>query len=536
MSALLWIRRPAASAGLIFISVAGLLLAFHGSRLVFSPDEGILLEAAQRMLGGKKLYVDFFGYMSPGSYWLQEFILHWLGLTLRAGRLGVIFDFALQSALVFWLIAAAGYPKAAWATVSLFFCFEAGNPGLILPGHRWDSAALSLASVALCVQGAVSEKRVAWLGAGALVAFAAFCTPSIALLAPVTILVLLFAGQRRFLAPYLGAAGATAACILWAMYAGGYLGAFAAQMAWLTRNYSRVNITPYGWPLGGYGELFRAISEVPLPARPILLLTALLPALLPAVALLGWAIVWFRRKIFALVPAVPSQPPAARTCIPYLLACLAVYILSTEPRPDITHLTYVAPLGYVLTAVLICEYLPRAAGLTIFACILPGALLMSAQSAAALTTTIPVSTPVGVLQVAPEEQSAVRALLGEVRPGQSLYVHPYLPLFYFLTQAGNPTRFSYLAPGMMGDNEEKAALQQLEKSPPAWILYLPLRREDYLRVFPSAAQSQLHYEAIESWIHAHYAPLDRPLWVSGYQLLTRRREPTPATAPNPPAS
>ena len=33
-------------------------------------------------------------------------------------------------------------------------------------------------------------------------------------------------------------------------------------------------------------------------------------------------------------------------------------------------------------------------------------------------------------------------LLSVVRPGSGLFVYPYMPLLYFLTQAENPTRFS----------------------------------------------------------------------------------------------
>ena len=43
--------------------------------------------------------------MSPGSYWLQALVFRLLGVSLWTGRLIVIFDFALQCALVFWLAA-----------------------------------------------------------------------------------------------------------------------------------------------------------------------------------------------------------------------------------------------------------------------------------------------------------------------------------------------------------------------------------------------------------------------------------------------
>jgi hypothetical protein len=522
MSAAALIRRPITAAGLIFAAVAGLLLAYHANRLVFSPDEGIILDAAERMLGGKKLYVDFFGYMSPGSYWLQELVFRYLGLSLRAGRVMVILDFALQCALVFWLVAAAGHRITAWGATALFFCFEATNPGLLVPGHRWDSAALSLLSVTLCVHGAAKERRSLWIGGGALITVAGFCTPSIALLAAITVLAIVISGRNRFLLPYAGAVGGTGAFLLLVLQASGNLAAFVRQMSWLAGNYSRINVTPYGWPLGGYAALMHTITAAPVVVWPLLSLSIMLPAALPITSVLGWGAIWIWRKRTGAASATHFTEM-------YLLACLAGYILSTQPRPDITHLTIVSPVAYVLVAILIRRHLSPAAGVAVFALILPFGLMLAAQSAADVARTTSVRTPAGQLRLSPEEEPALRSLLREVRPGQSLYVHPYLPLFYFLTQTVNPTRYSYLAPGMMGVPEEREALRELALSPPAWVLYLPLREEDYLRVFPSAKGSNVHYEAIEAWIHANYAPMSTPVWVSGYELLAPRTH-VPLTA------
>src|SRR5277367_5310982 len=93
------------SAVFVFLIAATILLAFHGNRVVATNDEGMILEPAQRMLSGARPYVDFFGYMSPGSYWLQAIVFRLFGISLWAGRLIVILDFSIQVALVFWLVA-----------------------------------------------------------------------------------------------------------------------------------------------------------------------------------------------------------------------------------------------------------------------------------------------------------------------------------------------------------------------------------------------------------------------------------------------
>ena len=92
---------------------------------------------------------------------------------------------------------------------------------------------------------------------------------------------------------------------------------------------------------------------------------------------------------------------------------------------------------------------------------------------------------------------------------------------HFLTQAKNPTRYSYLAPGMMAAREEQETLTALEHRPPDWILYLPLTRDEFLRIFPNATGLDSRFTKIEQWIEGNYAPTG--VAVGGYQLRQRRQ-------------
>src|SRR3974390_1839180 len=97
----------------VFLFVGALLLLLHGNRFVLTNDEGILLGPAQRMAEGARPYVDFFGYMSPGSYWIQASLFKLFGVTLWAARVPVILDLSLQCALLYWLISRLGTRPAA---------------------------------------------------------------------------------------------------------------------------------------------------------------------------------------------------------------------------------------------------------------------------------------------------------------------------------------------------------------------------------------------------------------------------------------
>ncbi len=180
-------RVTAWAAAAIFLLVAAILLLIHGNRMIATIDEGILLEPAQRMAEGAAPYVDFFAYMSPGSYWLQALAFRCFGVSLWAGRLPVILDLALQCALVFWLTARLASRAPAVAAVLAFTGFQVANPAVLTAQHRWDSASLALAGLCLLVEGLRRRSPVWWWAAGAAMGAAAWCTPSVGLVIATTI-------------------------------------------------------------------------------------------------------------------------------------------------------------------------------------------------------------------------------------------------------------------------------------------------------------------------------------------------------------
>ena len=77
-------------AATVFVCITALLFYTNGNRFFFTLDEGIILDAAVRMLNGDVLYRDFCGYMTPGSYWIQEAVFALFGVSIRSGRIVVI--------------------------------------------------------------------------------------------------------------------------------------------------------------------------------------------------------------------------------------------------------------------------------------------------------------------------------------------------------------------------------------------------------------------------------------------------------------
>jgi hypothetical protein len=241
-----------------------------------------------------------------------------------------------------------------------------------------------------------------------------------------------------------------------------------------------------------------------LPVRFCVVVCLGLPAILPVIAVAGGAVFYLRHRIPELA---------------YLALCVVALVASTHPRSDIAHLSYIAALPYVVSGILAYRWLaprPRA-WLAALIGVWAAVFVWQGQVRA---NTRSIQTPVGDVRADAVEAPQITALLAHVHPHQTLFVYPYKPLLYFLTQAQNPTRYSYLAPGMMTTQDADIALSELQAHPPEWVLYMALDRNEFERVFPAAKGFDPHFPGLENWIQKNYrASEDVPL--GGYFLLHR---------------
>ncbi|MEP7367334.1 MAG: hypothetical protein ABI972_29085 [Acidobacteriota bacterium] len=501
-------------AALIFTLVAAsFLLAVHGSRFVPTNDEGILLEPAQRIAAGQSPYVDFFGYMSPGSYWIQAAVFRIFGVSLVAGRIPVILDFSIQCGLLLWLVSRLATFRAAILTGLFFFGFQIADPSFLTAQHRWDSGTLALLAACLAYEAQRRTSPIWSAAVGMLLAAAAWCTPSMAL-AIVAVLAWFawFRNWRAVAAATAGIAFVSASALL-LLGAEGSLGAFVQQLLWLRRNYSEVNVMPYGSIIGGYGRIFDGLSGAAVPFAALFVFFIALPAILPPLAFILWAVEYRGRTL--------SREQASLVSL--LLAVMVALTATAFPRADVMHLAFVAALPAALCGAAASRLLPtRAAGLVAVLFSL-GALAFASNHIRAFATSVRLNSPAGALLVDREKSDALRQILSLVKPDDTLLVHPYMPVLYFATQGRNVSRFSFLAPGMMTSIEEREMLSSLRAEPPQWVLYQPISREEFLRVFPHAAGLENKFPLVDEFLAQHYeAAAGPPVQFAGYRLLQRK--------------
>ncbi len=396
--------------------------------------------------------------------------------------------------LGFWL---------AWFFVALL----AGNAGGLVVNHRWDSAALSVAGVALLAAGLRLENRWAIAGAGAAAAYAAWITPPVLLVLAPMLAWSFFARRRAGVLSLAAGVALVSALACGALIATGSLGPMVRHFAWTASQYSTVNRFPYGGIVGGYPALFSDARGVELWIRAIIVFFVVMPAVAPICALLAFGAA---RKVW-------------KTPLLFILACAIASVLASAPRMDVAHLTYSSPLSYVVAGCALAVLLPASLRAPLAMTLSLGACILLWNGVSLRLPLETAQTRAGVLVGEPRDLSLERALEASVQKGEPFFAFPYIPVAYFLTQGANPTRYSFLQPGMMADGDEDQALASLKSAPPAKVFYMDVPDWAYLRLFPSSDPRRLRMTKIESWLRENYDRDQRfAKSYPGYDLLIRR--------------
>jgi len=464
--------------------VAGLWLWWIvDRRFLLTFDEGIFVDGSRRILAGQVPYRDFFILMGPGTFWLQALALRIFGMTLAASRAVVILDLAILAACVFWLVSRQlSIAYAAWTAAALVI-LETASQGITIPSHRWDSAALSTLAITIC---ACQPRRWRVFAAGCCAAFAAWTTPPVALVG-VVILIWIWMEDRKKLGPYLAGCVTVSVCCAGILAIQGGLRPMMEQLLWNSSHYAGANYLPYGSLFGrGYGQFFHGATIYEMPVRALVVFGVIIPVLLPPVAIVCFP--WWRRTPFLRL----------------LFFGGVALAISTYPRMDLPHLTYAAPLFYALVAILAASIPWPKLPVAMFAgaSLLVTVFAWNAIAQHSQETTL--ETNVGSVRAAHDDMLFVRDLQRKVPKGSSLFVFPYLPIASFLTLSQNPTRYSYLQPGMMSDQDEAAALAELRKSPPARVLYFDLEERELLEIWPASDPGRLRFHGLETYLASNY--------------------------------
>jgi len=493
-------------AGLVFLCALAYLGWLAASRFVLAlNDEGIYLDGGLRVLHGQTPYKDFFSLTGPGTFVLEAASLRIFGTTLAAGRMPVVLDIAILTACLFWLVSKLSNQLTASLASFTFLAFVTIGDTAVVANHRWDSSAWAVLAVTLIF--AVSERaadeksKLTAFAAGIAIGIASWCTPPVALAAvALGVCLVAYRATRGLSAAYAGGvAVALAAGLIW-IISKGALPAMLESLLWSASNYSGANRVWYGSVTGGYANLLHAASPVDTAMTIGLLAFLTLPATLPFLSAM-----WLWKR--------PSRN------VVLLLATGFALILSTYPRWDLNHLTWISAPFYALTAALIARTSFKKPAAVIALIVAGCCFMVSIQQRLHETIRI---TSVGSVHGKPADLDVLAMIQARVKPTDTLFVFPYRPLLYFVTGAHNPTRYSFLQPGMFSDSDEAEALSELRAHPPRWVFYTHVPAEAYLRIWPGSDPRRLQMAGIEDFLRQNYEGTEE--WAD-FRLLEGRSLP-----------
>jgi hypothetical protein len=438
-------------------------------------EEGLILEAAQRLIRGDHLYQDIVAFTGPLPFEGLALLFRVFGEEILVGRAAVTVLHGAATAAIFALARSARADGLAHVAGAL----AASTPILLFPlfsTYFYTTLAVSIGVVASWAALAGLRNQRWAIVAGVLVASSALCKQTVGAVLALGLLVSLVACApaasrwRPAIGLTIGGALVTLVTLV-AFAATGGLGALIYSLIELPLTFQSSFNSPHMnfWPPGKFSEEIIGSDIFYLPyfysllygvwANPgwgITLLTQSLYAL-PYVAILATLVRRWRGG--ALAPAIWIH-----------LATLLAMTSNIFPRADWGHLVSVLPSA-AIQLVLIA---PRPAAESVMRSRLTSALVGILVLATAVVggTLYWISVepsfgprvPLRVVNSGYRTDAvphAIRYIREHTEPGDAIFVARAEPLIYFATETRNPTPYGGVIPGMI-EEQQRVILEALE--------------------------------------------------------------------------
>jgi hypothetical protein len=508
---------------LLITILAALYLLPFARTLTWNPDGGIYIYGAQRVLDGAIPARDFVELQGPGSFYWLAFFFKLFGLTIVTARTVLVLTGVATALLAFHLSRQIG----GTGMFAALFVLVTGIPLMVMNSPHYDSNLFGLLSLTAFISAERSTRqcpsnkssRALLFVAGSLAGLTSCflqqkgCSLMLSFLLSLITLRGKY-GFRLAAIIFLGYCSVIATELSFYAATGALPDLFYANLLWPLFMYHSVNAAPYGFPLWNiWFPNWRVVMEAnfSFPAAialraamsaPFLLILAL-PILVPAFGLAA------RRAAFS-----PQW-------LPYWLAAFALWASELQ-RLDMGHLRN----GCLLLVVLffaICDAhkkeFSRFLAIAITACVVLNGVV---NLFGATGQNMPIQTRRGML-LGHKRDTALEFLLIHTKPGEEIFVYPYQPIYYFLADVRNPTRFSLLMYQFNTDEQFREATHDLDSKKVKYVLWdTAFSGEKLTSVFPGYHHPTASKLIIEPYLQTHYRQIG---FENGFRILERIRNP-----------
>ncbi|MBV9183364.1 MAG: glycosyltransferase family 39 protein [Acidobacteria bacterium] len=493
---------------IFLLSLAYLFLFCRYSSL--EPDEGIVLQGAERILRGELPYRDFFSFYTPGSFYLMALCFRLFGDSFAIARTSVAFAGAVCAALTFLLTRRVC--SARIAAFAALLSTVAGATVRFLVLHNCYSTVIACCALYAALR-LVETGKSSWAFATGLLTSLVFLfeqSKGAGLAAGLGLgfLVLFFAdirSTRRSLA--LGACGLACPIIFTFAYFATHhiVRVMVASWLWPLNHYTRANHVIYGYQ--NWSEQARALLfHTGAPWIRVLKVLAVSPGLLvptlPLITVGLWVWSLYRCYRAAVSKAICYYVFVCST----LIGLLASVVVA---RPDMLHFMYLAPFWYVVLGWILGSphfnhrrLLAARPALIAYTAIAFGlfALALFLNSSAAHYR---IETRRGEIKTG-NRDSVIDYVQSHIPRNQELLVYPYLPLYNYLTQTRSPSRFDYFQPGMNASDQAEEIIAALKSRNQQAVLFEPWFTEKIPNSWPATPLTEIAKDPIADFIVRNY--------------------------------
>jgi 4-amino-4-deoxy-L-arabinose transferase-like glycosyltransferase len=478
---------------IVLVAIVVVFFSWFPQLLTLNPgisygDEGLVASSAWRIFNGEVPFRDFFGGLTPGSYYWTAIFFKFLGPTFLSLRISALLTSLIILLCSVWVMERAKIRGSLPCMVVISFLAYFGGPYWFVASHHWISLAWCLISLAFFFCGEEdTDRRWVMLAAGVFAALAA-CTMQhkgvIWMFAATFALFTLPTMQRKqsLLWFWGGVLAVSIPVVSWFVWKVGFSALFDQLIKFPLTQYHKLE----GHQGVVFKELFRNFQNV-------FSAWGQQSSLLGWVKVLSWNLGYLGRIVVHLLPfagilaliSLWKKATLDRFLLGGLTAFYVSMYLSAIYRPSETTLVYAAPAS-ILAVAAVLESLShqglKTTGKALRNVFICGWLFIFAGTAAGFTLTeiysprVTTETLVGPIdslyaKEAQELEGVTNFMKEHRQPGEPVFCYSYLAFFYFLLQAENPTPYDLLAYPMNTQNQLDQAQFLIEQSECRWIIY-----------------------------------------------------------------
>jgi hypothetical protein len=441
-------------------------------------DEGFLAYGAVRVMQGEVPHRDFVSLQPPLSFYTVAGVFKLFGTSLASLRLLGLSIFLLLPLLIYGIGRnfTGSIVSCAAAAPACMFGIASYN---FVPLAVWQGIAASLAAVLFFLPAVFSKRQWLAFPAGLLTAASLFLRHDQAVYTMLSIFALAIAlGIAR--SDSISRADLKRVLLFWLV--GIAIVLIPAILVW--------------WRLGALPEMFRQLILFPFTtyrrtsARPFpnlfvwrsgwestLVLLFYLPPFVQAIA-----------AVCLVRSLIGRQLRRRQAILTFLIIWSTLFYLQVVIRSDIIHLVITLPPFFLLVAFgwsIVREKARNHRKLHIALCAVSTAfvawiLWMPFTLPLVSGQTEQLTLDRGGVRMSPAQAHVVadfvRHVQASVPPDRPILALPYMPVFYFLCERRNPTRWNYLWPGDQTVHDHERLIEEAERDPPVLVL-LSQKRE-----------------------------------------------------------